>query len=280
MESVLVGREVPESSKLQGPQNYALWSYKVRTVLQRERLWGVVNPDLLPGAAFSAMSAQSGSTTSDTQSHAPAAPIVVPSVSAPRPEVAPASSVGQQANSPEDLRYRALGIIVPTLCDSLVPHIMNLADPRLVWIKLRDLFESKSMNRRMSLKSQLYSLKMSDKTTVEKHLRIVSALIAQLANIGTLVPDEELVDRVLISLPSSWNIFRQMICGRERPLSFLELESLLIQEDGVRSRSREQDDDEALLLQQNAFYTRFQPTSVGRSTFRGRSSGRGRSNTF
>jgi hypothetical protein len=45
MESVLVGREVPESSKLQGAQNYAIWAFKVRTILQRERVWAIVNPD-------------------------------------------------------------------------------------------------------------------------------------------------------------------------------------------------------------------------------------------
>ena len=153
---------------------------------------------------------------------------------------------------------------------------MNLEDLRLVWIKLRDLFESKSMNRRMSIKSQLYNLKMSEKTTIEEHLRTVSSLIVQLANIGTIVPDEELVDRVFTSLPSSWSIFRQMICDRERPLSFVELETLLIQEDGVRTRSREQEEsEEAMLLQHDALYSRFQPPNAGRTAFRGCSSHRG-----
>ena len=105
------------------------------------------------------------------------------------------------------------------------------------------------MNRRMSIKSQLYNLKMLEKTTIEEHLCTVSSLIAQLANIGTIVPDEELVDRVLTSLPPSWSIFRQMICGREHQLSFIELETLLIQEDGVCTRSREQDEsNEAMML--------------------------------
>jgi hypothetical protein len=33
MESVLSRRDIPESSKLQGVKNYALWSFKVRIVL-------------------------------------------------------------------------------------------------------------------------------------------------------------------------------------------------------------------------------------------------------
>ena len=292
MESALLGREVPESSKLQGPSNYALWAFKVRTVLQRERLWTIVSPDSLPAPGDS--TAHSGSTSATTHSSTPApaqlpatAGLTAPIPDAPStPPSAPPRAAHSTATSPslpytpEDLRYKAIGIIVPTLSDSLVPHIMNLTDPRLVWVKLRDLFESKSMNRRMTLKSQLYSLKMSEKSTVEEHLRNVSSLLAQLANIGTLIPDEEIVDRVLTSLPASWSIFRQMICGREHPLSFLELEALLIQEDGVRARSRDQEDDEALLLHDDAHFVRFQQPSSGRSNFRTRSAQRGRPNSF
>ena len=296
MESALVGWEVPESSKLQGPQNYALWAFKVRTVLQRERLWHIVNPDPLPVPLAS--SADSGSTSAAPFSRAPApgsietatsltdataslpsiatAPLLADIAPATRPAVLPSPAAPSHPHTAEDLRYRAIGIIVPTLRDSLAPHIMNLADPKLVWLKLRDLFESKSINRRMILKSQLYSLKMSEKTTIEEHLRTVSSLIAQLANIGTLIPDEELVDRVLTSLPASWSIFRQMICGRERALSFLELEGLLIQEDGVRTRARDLEDDEAILAHGDALYTRFHAPPSGRSNFRGRHSHRGR----
>jgi hypothetical protein len=57
-----------------------------------------------------------------------------------------------------------------------MPHIMNIDDPRQVWIKLRSLYQNSSMNRRLSLKSQLYSLKMTEKMTIEEHLRNVSSL--------------------------------------------------------------------------------------------------------
>jgi hypothetical protein len=41
-------------------------------------------------------------------------------------------------------------------------------------------------------------------------------LTSELANIGVVIPDEELVDRVLTSLPSNLNVFKQMVYGRER----------------------------------------------------------------
>jgi hypothetical protein len=85
-------------------------------------------------------------------------------------------------------------IIIPTIKDSIMPHIMNIDDPRQVWIKLRSLYLNSSMNRRLSLKSQLYSLKMTERMTIEEHLRNVSSLTGQLVNIGFAIPDEELVD--------------------------------------------------------------------------------------
>ena len=71
-----------------------------------------------------------------------------------------------------------------------------------------------------------------------------------------------------------------MICGRECPLSFLELEALLIQEDGVCTCSRDLDEDEALMLQEEAHFVRFQVPSSGRSTFHGRPSLHSRHNSF
>jgi hypothetical protein len=52
----------------------------------------------------------------------------------------------------EELKFRALRVITMTVKDSLLSHIMHIHDPRLVWIHLRDLYKSKSMNRRLTLK--------------------------------------------------------------------------------------------------------------------------------
>jgi hypothetical protein len=119
---------------------------------------------------------------------------------------------------------------------------------------------------------------MTKKMTIEEHLWNVSTFTGQIANIGIAIPNEELVDRVLTSLPSSWDTLRQMISGREHPLTYGNLESMLLQEDSIRQRSREEDDtEEAMLIQQKVMYSCFQP--CGRcSSFRGRSNTqRGRS---
>jgi hypothetical protein len=280
MESMLSVRDIPESSKLQGAKNYAIWSFKVRTVLQGERVWNVVDPIIASitestssdhsafgsgsGVDIGAINTSEGDTTVCKEKQA----------ATPLPASHPTSNL-------EDTKYKAMRIIVPTVHDSIAPHIMHISDPRLVWIKLRDLYESKSMNRRLSIKSQLYSLRMTEKMNIEDLLCTVSDLTGQLANIGVVVPDEELVDRVLTSLPTSWDVLCQLATQCEHPITFAELEAMLLHEDSIRSRNREREErEEALVLDQEALYSRFntrdnrQPTRgfAGRSVFRGHNS--------
>lgn len=61
---------------------------------------------------------------------------------------------------------------------------------------------------------------MTKKPTVLEHLKDITTLMSQLANIGIVVLDEELVDCIVTSLPSNWNIFRQMVFGKEHLPSF------------------------------------------------------------
>jgi hypothetical protein len=105
-----------------------------------------------------------------------------------------------------NLKTQSIGqmrIIVPSVHNSIAPHIMHILDPKRVWIQLRHLYESKSMNKQLSINSQIYSLQMIDKMCIEGLVCIISDLIGQLANVGVIVQDEELFDRVLINLPSS-----------------------------------------------------------------------------
>jgi hypothetical protein len=59
MELVLSGREVSEDSKLHGMQNYALWTFKLKTILQGKKLWRIVDPEPSSGASSSSIRASS-----------------------------------------------------------------------------------------------------------------------------------------------------------------------------------------------------------------------------
>jgi hypothetical protein len=44
---------------------------------------------------------------------------------------------------------------------------------------------------------------MTDKMSIEEYLMSIGSITAQLANIGVIIPDDELVDCTLTSLPPS-----------------------------------------------------------------------------
>jgi hypothetical protein len=85
---------------------------------------------------------------------------------------------------------------------------------------------------------------MSERTNINEHLRSIGSLTTQLANIGIVVADDELVDLVLTSLPPSWSVFRQTMTGKENPSNFSDLESLLLLEDSVHTIHQEQEEHE------------------------------------
>ena len=67
-----------------------------------------------------------------------------------------------------------------------------------------------------------------------------------------LLPDEDLVDRVLMSLPSSWTFMRQLINARENPITYSGLEDLLLQEDAMETRINAQEEiEEAMAISQS-----------------------------
>ena len=182
MESTLLGKEIPESTKLQGASHYAIRAYKIRTLLQGENLWQVVSPVIQPSSAASWSHNATSQISSEAEStptgaHTTITPLTAPSFVA-SPHTAPLSAFNL-----ENQRYKATQSIVPTVKESILPHVMNMIDPRWIWIKLRELYESSSMNQRLSLMSQLYSLKMTEKTSLESHLASISTLVGQLANI-------------------------------------------------------------------------------------------------
>jgi hypothetical protein len=83
--------------------------------------------------------------------------------------------------------------------------------------------------------------------------------------------DEDLVGKVLNSLPKSWSTFRQIQRGRDRPLLFPELEGLLLYEEVTRNIEHEQEDSEAALYIRGSIHSRggSHRGSRGRGVFAG-----------
>jgi len=222
-------REVPESMKLAGPANYIIWSYKVKLLLMQEGLWKFIEP---------ANSDQTGAASSDQSGSV---------TNGPAPEGRTPANIEKEAEQ----RFRAGRLIISTVRDSIILSVIHLTDPQDIWRRLKNMCDVKNSSRRLSLKEQFYTLRLSEGKAVGEHLQQVNLIVTQLANLGIATSDEDLVDQTLNSLPKSWATFRQIQKGRDHPPSFPELEGLLLQEELSRKIDQQRDEAEEVNFVRN-----------------------------
>ncbi|GJX61247.1 retrovirus-related pol polyprotein from transposon TNT 1-94 [Tanacetum coccineum] len=85
-----------------------------------------------------------------------------------------------------------------------------------IWTKLTSLYMTKSLANRLYLKKKLYTYYMSLGTKLGDHIDEFNKLILDFANIDIEIEDEDQVLMLLMSLPSSYENFVEMLLyGRE-----------------------------------------------------------------
>lgn len=221
MDSTL--RDVSDSTKLEGQSNYLLWSYRVKMTLMQESLWRFITPAT---QASSSSNSDSG-TTSNLTSGAAAAPTT---------------------NDEEERKIRVCRIIVATVKDHIILHILHLTDPLEIWEKLKSMYDVESPSRRLALKEKFHSLRMSETKTIDSHLQDTNSLVTQLASLGVTISDEDLVDQVLASLPRSWATFKAIHKNRQPHLCFSDLQGLMLHEESSRLTDQQHETEEVLYL--------------------------------
>lgn len=227
--------------KLEGQANYMIWSYKVKMFLMQEDLWRYISPATNSTSSSSSSSADSGiaanteaGDTGGEQGSGSAVPV---------------------ANGDMERKIKACRIIIATVKDSLLLHVIHLTDPLAIWNKLRTMYDVQSPSRRLALKEKLYSLRMGEGKTIDSHLQEVNSIVTQLAGLGVMISDEDLVDQVLASLPKSWSTFKAIQKGRERLPTFAELEGMLLHEESSRIIDQQQEEAEEVLYANNRVWS-------------------------
>jgi hypothetical protein len=118
---------------------------------------------------------------------------------------------------------RAKRIIVDSIKDHLIPHVSSLTTPKQMFDALSRLFEGKNINRKMTLRTQLKSVKMQSSESIQSYFTRVSQIKEQLEAIGDTIEEAELVMTTMNGLPRSWESFIQGICSRRKLTKFSRL---------------------------------------------------------
>lgn len=201
--------QIADSSKLEGIPNYSVWEFKVRSVLNRDDVWKLVDPP--PGTV------------------APTDPAEIAAL--------------------EIQKKKALTIIALSVKDNVIPYISHITEPDVCWKVLQDLYSNKTNSRKLLLKRKLTNLKMEEGTIVSQFLQQLKELVNELACVGEILNDAELVERTLMALPESFEGLVNNIMYRETLPSLAALTVILLQEETRRElRGSKKIENEALLV--------------------------------
>ena len=100
--------------------------------------------------------------------------------------------------------------------DHIVSSLHAKATPFAIWKALKDLFQSRSDQRKSALKDKLRKIKMEKGDSIPKYLTKFFHCRDELGSVGITVDDDELVRLALLGLPKSWHIYEDSVNGREK----------------------------------------------------------------
>ena len=114
---------------------------------------------------------------------------------------------------------------------SLLYLIGEPDDPRRVWTKLTEQFMKKSWGNKLELRRKLYSLRLTERGSVQKQIRKMTELFNALAVVDTPLSKEDRVVYLLESLPDSFCVFISALeASSEVPKMEVVTERLLYEE--------------------------------------------------
>ena len=135
-------------------------------------------------------------------------------------------------------RDRALATIVLSVDPSLLYLIGDPVDPIVVWKKLADQFQKRSWANKLELRRKLYSLRLKDGESVQKHVKDMTEIFNGLSVIGDPVSDEDRVVYLLASLPDSYSMLVTALeANEEVPKMEVVTERLLHEERKLKDRA-------------------------------------------
>jgi hypothetical protein len=147
----------------------------------------------------------------------------------------------------KDNGINAMGIIVDSVKDHLIPYISHLDSSKKMYDALTNLFLAKNIGQVMSMKNELHDIKMNDDESITSYFVRISQLRDQLQSIEEIISEKEL-NIVLNGLPKTWDAFVASMNTRKEYPTFEELWTCCAQEESrinAKEKFQRKDDDQA-----------------------------------
>ena len=152
-------------------------------------------------------------------------------------EAAPAGTDHAACTKYVGRRDRALAIVVLSIEPRLLYLVGEPDDPGRVWKKLSDQFLKKTWANKLELRRKLFSLRLKEGESVQEHIRRMTELFSELAEIDAPLSEEDRVVYLLASLPDPFGVLVTALeASPEVPKMDVVTERLLHEERKMLSR--------------------------------------------
>jgi hypothetical protein len=106
---------------------------------------------------------------------------------------------------------RALSGIQLSLSFDVLREVMHEKSAATLWKKLEELYTTKSLANKLHLKERLYTIHMSESTSMQSHLNEFNSIIVDLESLDVKIDNEDKIILLVVSLPSSFKNFKEIM---------------------------------------------------------------------
>ncbi|KAA0061179.1 Gag-Pol [Cucumis melo var. makuwa] len=127
------------------------------------------------------------------------------------------------------------------LADNVLSSIEEKKTAKEIWDHLTKLYKAKSLHNKIFLKRKLYTLRMSESTSMTEHMNILNTLFSQLTLLAYKIEPNERAELLLQSLPDSYdqlviNLTNNILTDY---LSFDDVTSAVLEEENRRKNKED-----------------------------------------
>ncbi|KAL5790253.1 hypothetical protein ACOSQ2_005141 [Xanthoceras sorbifolium] len=170
----------------------------------------------------------------------------------------------------EDIDEKARSAIQLSLSDEVLREVISEKTTKALWEKLESLYLKKTLTNKLYKKQCLYSLRMSEGTSLGSHIDEFESLIMDLQNLDVNIEDEDQALLLLCSLPSSYRHFRETMLYGKDTISLKDVKTALETKEKIDHDITGQSSNS----QAQGLYARGRPEQRGRPQDRGKSRGK------
>nr|GFB25656.1 Gag-Pol polyprotein [Tanacetum cinerariifolium] len=137
----------------------------------------------------------------------------------------------------DEMDGNAIANLHLALADGVLSSIEDKKSAKEIWDHLARLYEARSLNNKNFLKRKLYALRMTESTTMTKHVNNLNTLFSQLTSLSSKIDSPERAEILLQSLPDSYDqvIINLTINVLSDYLVFDDVAAAILKEENTRN---------------------------------------------